>query len=365
MLFLLLTFLLSLEAHAKDLAKFVSEGTKIRAVAMTEGHGVIWDFAFLPDNRIVFTERSGKIKILDPRASKITVVDGVPKVVESAEGGLLGLALDPNFKTNQYIYFSYSEAVPGGTTTSLARAQLSGHRLLHLRKIFQALPANNKGVHFGSRLIFLPDNTLLFSVGDHNDRKKAQELDSHLGKILRINSDGSIPKDNPFTGKGRGEIWSYGHRNPQGLALHPGTNEIWESEHGPRGGDEINIIRKGANYGWPVVTFGREYFGPKIGEGTEKSGMESPLYHYTPAIAPSGLSFYTGDKFPKWKGNLFSAALALEHLNRLVLDGQQVIKEERLLKELEKRIRQVRTGPDGFLYLSTDDGYILRLEPDA
>lgn len=366
---LLSSIFLTLTASAKNktLSTFESEGMKIRTEQLADGLDVVWGFDFLPRNRMILSERDGQMKVLDLKTLKLQKVSGIPAVVEKGQGGLLDVVLHPQFEKNRWVYFSYSAEAEGGYTTRLARAKLDENRavLTEMQVLFTAQPAFSTAHHFGSRIVLDGKGFLYLTVGDRGHREKAQDLATHNGKILRLNEDGSIPKDNPFKNKdgSPSAIWSYGHRNPQGLTMHPSTGEIWEQEHGPRGGDEINLIEKGANYGWPVITYGREYHGPKIGEGTEKKGLAQPVKHFTPSIAPSGLTFYTGDVFQKWQGDLFSGALVLMHLNRLRMDGRKAVQEERLLESLGERIRNVRQGPDGLLYLSTDSGKILRLVP--
>ncbi|MEQ8697810.1 MAG: PQQ-dependent sugar dehydrogenase, partial [Bauldia litoralis] len=273
---------------------------------------------------------------------------------------------DPDFANNRVIYFSYSEPGPGGAGTAVARARLDGNRLTRLKVLFTMEPKANTVQHFGSRLVIGRDGHLFITIGERGQRARAQDPSVNRGQVIRINRDGSIPKDNPFVGRAghRPEIWSFGHRNPQGAALNPATGRLWIHEHGARGGDEINIPKAGKNYGWPVISYGRHYSGAKIGVGARKAGMEQPIHYWDPSIAPSGMAFYTGDKFPAWKGNLFVGALAQQMLVRLTLDGQKVVKEERLLKDLGERIRDVRQGPDGYLYVLTDagDGRLLRIE---
>jgi glucose/arabinose dehydrogenase len=265
------------------------------------------------------------------------------------------------------IYLSYSEPGGSGGGTAVARAKLAGDQLEQLQVIFRQVPKLDSGQHFGSRLVFLPDGTLIVTLGDRNRREHIGDLKSHVGKLVRINPDGSVPADNPFVGQAAyaPEIYSLGHRNAQGAALHPETDALWTAEHGSRGGDEINQPQPGKNYGWPVISYGREYSGGKIGEGTEKPGLEQPVYYWDPSIAPAGMTFYTGDKFPAWRGNLFVGALKFRLLARLTMEGNRVVAEERLLQDLGERIRDVMQGPDGYLYLLTDDddGRILRLAP--
>lgn len=348
------------------LTHFESLSMKIQVRTLTQGQGVIWGFDFLPDGQIIFTEREGHIKILNPSSGQVINVKGSPEVVAQGQGGLLDIYLHPQFAKNHTLYLTYSKAVADGATTALARARLHNHELKDLKDIFVAQPANNNRIHFGSRVVMDAENYLFISIGDRGDRDQAQNLESHLGTVLRLHEDGRIPEDNPFANdpKAKAEIWSYGHRNAQGLSFHPSTGELWGQEHGPRGGDEINLIKKGLNYGWPVITHGREYHGPRIGPSA-KEGMEPPIHHWTPSIAPSGLTFYTGNKFPAWQGHLFSGALAHTHLNRLALseNRKSVQQEAKYLGFLKKRIRHVKEHTDGYIYLSTDDGFLLRLEP--
>ena len=298
-------------------------------------------------------------------------IAGVPAVGAVGEGGLLDVALDPRFADNRLVYLSYAEAAQGGVGTTVARARLDANglqgRLSELQVIFRQSPKASSSVHFGSRLLFARDGKLFVTLGDLWQRDDAQRLDNHHGKIVRIEPDGRLPADNPFAGRAGAlpEIWSYGHRNVQGAAWHPTTGELWTSEHGPQGGDELNVIEAGHNYGWPVITYGAEYgSGRKIGEGTAKAGMEQPIAHWTPAIAPSGMTFLTSDRYPGWKGDLFIGALRGQILLHLQLDGRRVVKQEPLLQDLHERIRHVRQAPDGWLYLLTDsdDGRIVRLE---
>jgi aldose sugar dehydrogenase len=264
------------------------------------------------------------------------------------------------------LFFSYSEPSGGGATTALGTATLENGALKNFRKIFAAHQPNSNRIHFGSRVEFDGQGHLFLSIGDRNERQRAQKLDNHQGKIIRLREDGSIPEDNPFRSRegARAEIWSYGHRNPQGLAWREETGELWSAEMGPRGGDELNLIKPGSNYGWPEVTKGREYWGPRIGK-EKLEGMVDPVVNWTPSISPSGLTFYTGEAFPKWKGNAFLACLSGSQLRRVVFDGAKVVQQEALLEKVGARFRQVRTGPDGFLYLSTDDGRIVRLVPEG
>jgi aldose sugar dehydrogenase len=346
---------------------YKSEKAGFELETFAEGLENPWGLAFLPDGRMLVTERPGRLRIVAADGTLSSPVAGVPKVFARGQGGLLDVALDPHYADNGVIYLSYAEPGPSGGGTAVARARLNGDRLEELSVIFRQEPKRNAGQHFGSRLVFARDGTLFVTTGDRGKRDEAQNLGVHLGKLIRINTDGSVPDDNPFIGTddARREIWSYGHRNIQGAALHPETGEIWTIEHGARGGDELNTPQAGKNYGWPVITYGIDYSGASIGEGTEKPGMEQPLYYWDPSIAPSGMAFYTGSAFPAWRGNLFVGALGFELLVRLELDGKKVLHEERLLEDLGERIRDVRQGPDGLLYLLTDetDGRILRLSP--
>jgi aldose sugar dehydrogenase len=350
---------------------FHSAAGDLALATMARGLEHPWALAFLPEGRLLVTERPGRMRVVGADGTLSPPLDGVPKVAASGQGGLLDVVLDRRFAENRTIYFCYAEPTGGGARTALARAQLpegGSPRLDDVRVIFRQEGPLSSGNHFGCRIAQTPDDNLFLTAGEHfSHRNEAQNLGNHLGKILRVRPDGSVPPDNPFVGRpgAKPEIWSFGHRNPQGLALHPTSGKLWEHEHGPRGGDEVNIIEPGRNYGWPVIGFGIDYSGAKIHESTHKPGMEQPVWYWVPSIAPSGMAFLTGDAFPAWRGNLFVGALAGELLVRLELDGDNVVKEERLLKELRERIRDVRAGPDGALWLATDNaaGRILRLAP--
>jgi glucose/arabinose dehydrogenase len=330
-----------------------------------------WAIAFLPDGRMLVTERPGRMRIVGKDGTLSPALAGVPQVFASGQGGLHDFVLDRSFAQNHILYFCYAEPVEGRARTALARARLIDEgtaRIGDVEVIFRQAGPLSSGNHFGCRIVQTPDDNLFLTTGDHfTTRDQAQNLGNDLGKIIRIRPDGSVPPDNPFVGKAaaKPEIWSYGHRNPQGLALHPVTGKLWEHEHGPRGGDEVNIIEKGKNYGWPVIGYGIDYSGAKIHESTQKAGMEQPLKYWVPSIAPSGMTFYTGNVFAPWRGSLFVGALAGQLLVRLELDGDKVVREERLLQQLRERIRDVREGPDGALWLATDSssGRILRLTP--
>ena len=330
---------------------------------------------FLPDGRILVTERPGRMRIIDKNGKPSAPITGLPHVVEGGQAGLLDVLLAPDFATSGLIYFSYSE--PRGffkNGTSVARAKLTldgtGGSIADGTIIFRQEPAIFGRHHFGSRLVWAKDGTLFITTGERaTERDSAQDLTTHLGKVIRVNADGSIPKDNPFYAQSskRNEIWSYGHRNMQGAALNPATGELWTTEHGAQGGDELNIPRPGKNYGWPIITWGIDYDGTKIGEGTAKEGLEQPVYYWKPSIGTSGLAFYTGDLFKNWKGNVLAGGLAGSVLERLVLDGEKVVAVEHLLTGRGDRIRDVRVGPEGAVYVLTDapDGRLLRLTPGA
>ncbi len=331
-----------------------------------------WALAFLPDGRMLITERPGRLRIATRDGKLSPAVAGLPRVYASGQGGLLDVVLDRSFAQNSTIYFCYAEPVSGGARTALARARLADEgtpRLDDVQVIFRQEGPLSRGGHFGCRIVQTPDNNLFLTMGEHFiDRDEAQNLSNHLGKIVRIAPDGSVPRDNPFVGRtgARPEIWSYGHRNAQGAALHPVTGKLWQHEHGARGGDEVNIPLPGRNYGWPVISWGVNYDGTPVGSGlAEMVGMEQPVKYWVPSIAPSGMAFYQGDLFAAWRGNLFVGALAGQMLVRLTLDGEKVTGEERLLQGLRERIRDVRVGPDGAIYLVTDNsaGRVLRVSP--
>ncbi len=329
-----------------------------------------WALAFLPDGRILVTERPGRLRIVAPSGRVSEPLDGVPQVQAGGQGGLLDVAVDPEFTENRLVYLSYAEPGEGGASTAVARGRLGEGALENEQVIYRQVPKVEGNGHFGSRLVFAEDGTLFVTQGDRQGyREQAQDLDSGLGKLVRINPDGSIPKDNPFTGRSgaRPEIYSYGHRSMQAAALHPETGRLWTVEHGARGGDELNHPEAGKNYGWPVITYGRDYSGARIGEGTAKEGMEQPVYYWDPVIAPSGAVWYTGDRYPGWKGSLFVGSMQPGALVRLTVENGRVTSEERHLAELGDRIRDVQQGPDGLLYLVTDEdeGRLLRVVPKS
>jgi glucose/arabinose dehydrogenase len=360
-------FALSLAAGAQTIR---TEEHTLRAVTVVAGLAHPWSVAFLPDGRMLITERPGRLRLvgkdgkLDPRP-----IDGLPaNIVEHGQGGLLDVAVHPKFAENGWVYLSYAARDGSGVGTEVARGKLVGDRLTEVQTLFRMQPKSSGGRHFGSRLVFDRDGYLFITLGDRGEQDRAQRLDDHAGKIVRLHDDGRVPADNPFAQRpgAKPEIWSLGNRNVQGAALHPRTGALWAHEHGPQGGDEINVIRAGVNYGWPVITYGANYgTGTKIGEGTAKPGMAQPIHYWVPSIAPSGMAFYDGERFPRWKGDVFVGALRDQILVRVKLDGEKVLKEERLLKGTFGRIRDVRAGPDGLIYLLTDesDGKLIRLEP--
>jgi len=371
---IVLALLLILGASRMAAAEtFDSEKGKISVQSIAEGLSHPWAIDFLPDGNMIVTERPGKMRIVTKAGGLGEPLNGVPDVDARGQGGLLDVAVHPNFARNRLIYWSYAEAGPGGNSTAVARGRLSEDNtaLVEVRVIFSQKPKLRSTAHFGNRLVFDGNGHLFVTLGERSNAKtrgQAQELDSHLGKIVRLTEEGGVPSDNPFVDKPDAlpEIWSYGHRNPQAAAINPATGALWEIEHGPRGGDEINIPEPGKNYGWPVISYGVNYSGSPVGSGkTKMRGMEQPIYQWTPVIAPSGMAFYAADLFPQWKGNLFVGGLRATALVRLELNGNKVAHEERLLRDLGLRIRDVAQGPDGALYVVTDedDGQILRISP--
>lgn len=345
-----------------------TEHGRVRVVTVARGLEHPWGLAFLPDGRLLVTERAGRLRLVEASGHVSPPLAGVPEVHASGQGGLLDVALDPDFPRSRLVYLSYAEPGRlGSAGTAVARGRLGTAGLEDVEVIFRQVPKVRSGVHFGSRLVFTPDGHLFVTMGERGRRDDAQDLDRHMGKVVRLRPDGTVPPDNPFVGRrgARPEIWSYGHRNVQGAALHPETGRLWTAEHGARGGDEVNSPQAGRNYGWPVITYGRDYSGATIGEGTAKVGMEQPIHYWDPSIAPSGMTFYTGERFPAWRRSLFVGSLKFRLLVRLELDGERVVKEERILQELGERVRDVRQSPDGYLYLLTDenDARILRIEP--
>ena len=358
--------LVATQAFAAEVA---TEQHRVRLVEVASGLEHPWGMAFLPDGAVLVTERPGRLRVVGKDGGVSQPVEGVPAVDAVGQGGLLDVALDPDFAANRLVYLSYAEPREGGNATAVARGRLAGSRLDQLEVIFRQQPALAGRHHFGSRLVFARDGRLFVTLGDrYKEKDRAQTLDSHLGKVIRIERDGRVPADNPFVDRPGAlpEIWSYGHRNVQGAALHPGTGDLWTNEHGPKGGDELNLTLPGRNYGWPAITYGVDYSGAIISDETAAPGMEQPVHYWVPSIATSGLAFCTGSRFPRWQGNAFVGGLRSQQLVRLELDGDRVVHEEVLLKGVvEQRIRDVKQGPDGYLYLLTDekDGRLLRIEP--
>ena len=353
-------------------APALTTDTRFRVGTVASGLVHPWGLAFLPDGRMLVTERPGRMRIVTAQGALSAPLAGAPKVESGGQLGLFGLALDPQFAANHRVYIAYAEPHGAGSTLAVARAELAEHpqpELRHLAVIFRAVPARQGSANIGGRLVFAPDGTLFVTVGDRFDSKAmAQTTDNDLGKVVRIDPDGSVPKDNPFAGRSgaRPEIWTLGQRNSEAAAINPWSRQLWTVDHGPRGGDEVNIIEPGVNYGWPVISYGEDYSGKPIGRGiTQHAGMRQPIYYWDPVIAPSGMAFYDADLFPAWKGGLFVGGLASEHLARLTLKGDRIVGEEWLLTDLGERIRDVVVGPDGAIYLLTDShrGRVLKLTP--
>ncbi len=365
------TFLIATKTRGED-TTFASSAGQLEVQTVASGLVHPWSLAFLPDGKMLVTERPGRMRIVTVEGQLSPPLKGVPEAWASGQGGLLDVITDKAFAQNKTIYFCFSERTSGGGRTAVARAKLNDGdgRLDEVKIIFRQDGPLSSGNHYGCRIVQADDGNLFVTLGEHfSYRNEAQNLGNHLGKLIRITPDGAAPPDNPFVGRdgAKPEIWSLGHRNEQGLAINPASGELWEIEHGPRGGDEVNIIAKGKNYGWPVIGYGIDYSGAKIHETTAKDGMEQPIKYWVPSIAPSGMAFYTGKLFPKWNGSLFTGALAGKMLVRLSLNGNTVTGEERLLQNLYERIRDVRQGPDGALWLLTDNpaGRILRVSPAA
>ena len=347
---------------------FKSEKHAFRVATLVTGLENPWSIAFLPDGRMLVTERAGRLRLvshdfkLNPKP-----IDGLPEVVPQGQGGLFDVVLHPQYAQNGWIYWAYNAPGPGGWGTALARGKLQDHRMTEVQVLFSMQPKTRSGLHFGGRIVFDQAGLLYLTLGDRGDKDRAQKLGDHAGSVIRLHDDGRVPANNPFVNRAGAlaEKWTLGNRNMQGAALHPQTGELWTHEHGPQGGDEVNVMRSGINYGWPVITNGVNYgLGTKIGEGQVKAGLEQPLHVWVPSIAPSGMAFVSGSQFPQWQGNLLVGALNGQTLVRLTLEGEKVLGEERLLQG-RSRLRDVRMGPDGFVYLLTDEakGALLRLEP--
>ena len=366
----MLSIALFTSALAQDRSAAInSEKHAFRVVTLLQGLEHPWSVAFLPDGRMLVTERAGRLRLvgqdwrLDPKP-----IAGLPDVVATGQGGLFDVVLHPEHAQNGWIYWAYNAPGAGGWGTALARGKLQGSRMTEVQVLFSMQPKTRSSQHFGGRIVFDKAGMLYLTLGDRGDKERAQKPDDHAGSVIRLHDDGRVPVDNPFAKRVEAlpEKWTLGNRNMQGATLHPKTGELWTHEHGPQGGDEVNVMRSGLNYGWPVITYGVNYgFGTRIGEGQTKPGMVQPLYLWVPSIAPSGMAFVSGSKFPQWTGDLLVGALRDQMLVRLELDGEKVVREERLLQGLVGRIRDVRMGPDGLVYLLTDDaqGALLRLEP--
>ncbi len=345
----------------------MAEAAEPKLTTVAEGLDFPWSLAFLPDGAMLVTERSGQLRRIDGGVVSEPIA-GVPEVYVESQGGLFDVVLHPDYETNHLIYLTYAGGTPEANATHVARARYDGTALHDLEVIFSVDRKKDTPVHYGGRLAFLADGTFVVTTGDGFDyREQAQNLGNHLGSTIRLNDDGSVPADNPYVGddKARDEIWTNGHRNPQGLVLDPVTGGLYLHEHGPKGGDELNLIEPGKNYGWPVITYGRDYSGAAITPWTERPGLEQPMIHWTPSVGPSGLAIYYGDKFPEWQGDLFVGTLVEHSLRRVDLEDGKVVGQEILLSDLGERIRDVRTGPDGSLYILTDsdEGRVIRLDP--
>ncbi len=326
--------------------------------------GIPWGMTFLDQDRILISDKAGKLFLVNRKDDTKEEIQGLPAIEQIGQGGLLDLLAHPDYDQNGWIYLAYSTSTTGGFGTAVSRAKLNGNQLINLEQVFKTDPGAGGGAHFGCRL-HIRDGYLFLTLGDRYNMNQAQNLGNHLGTVIRVHEDGKVPTDNPFVSNGNAkpEIWSYGHRNPQGLAWNPFTQELWAHEHGPKGGDEINIIKKGANYGWPLASFGIDYNGDTITQDTALAGMENPIHYWVPSIAPCGMTFLNSDVYPQWKGNLFIGALAGAALHRLELSGQTVNSEEALLKGLS-RVRNITQGPDGFLYVAMENpGTVCRIVP--
>ena len=369
----LLIILMCMSCHlawAQDKQQLIhSEKQFFRIVPLLAGLENPWSIAFLPDGRMLVTERAGRLRLvsqdfkLDP-----TPIEGLPEVIANGQGGLFDVVLHPQHAQNGWIYWAYNAPGAGGWGTALARGKLQGQRMTEVQVLFSMQPKTRSAHHFGGRIVFDAAGMVYLTLGDRGDKDRAQKLNDHAGSVIRLHDDGRVPNDNPFVKRAGAlpEKWTLGHRNMQGAAINPQTGELWTHEHGPQGGDEVNVIRPGLNYGWPVVTYGVNYgVGTKIGEGQFKPGMVQPLQVWIPSIAPSGMAFVSGSQFPQWQGSMLVGALRGQMMVRLTLEGDKVLSEERLFQGRPGRIRDVRMGPDGLVYLLTDDpqGALLRLEP--
>lgn len=343
----------------------VSEKQKFLIDTITTELKNPWGITFLSDGRILVTERAGEIRIIQDGKLLAEKMEGVPAVFAHGQGGLMEIVRHPDYETNGWIYLSYSKPGNDGGGTTIARAKIDGNKLIELQELFSASPFSDSGVHFGSRIVFDGKGYMFFSSGERGKMENAQTLANHLGKILRLHDDGRVPTDNPFVNQkgAKPEIWSYGHRNPQGLVYDAATNTLYDVEHGPKGGDELNKVEKGKNYGWPVITWGINYDGKPISDLQQKEGMEQPLRYWVPSIAPCGAIMVTGDKYPNWKNNLLIGALAHTHVARVEMENQKYVKEEKLLDKLG-RVRAIAQSPDGFIYVATENpGLLVKIVP--
>lgn len=356
----------NLTAQNQIVASGSSEGQNFEVEEVASGLGVPWGLSFISEQELFVTQRTGEAVLVDVSTGESRTVTGLPQVEARGQGGLLDVAIAPDFNDSRWLYFTYSKPQGSGAATTLARARLTDNQLEDWQDLLVSDSVTGRNQHFGSRIAFDDDGYLYFGIGDRGDRDEAQNTSNHIGAIIRLHLDGRVPQDNPFVGNPdvRDEIWSYGHRNPQGMAFDSVEQRLWSNEHGPRGGDEINLIQPGLNYGWPEVSQGREYWGPiSIGEDSLPE-MEDPIVVFTPSIAPGSLLVYRGEAFPEWQGNLLNGALVLTHLNRIVLDENlELVAEERLLEAVGERIRALAVDHQGWLYLSTDSGRLLRLRP--
>jgi glucose/arabinose dehydrogenase len=361
--------LVSLPANAQTPRIIQSQAVTYALERVIDGLGIPWGMAFIADNQVLVTEREGRISLLDTASGKRSALQGAPAVKADGQGGMLDVAVPPDFKRGDWIYFTFVRDKANQGVTVLARAKLVGNKLVNWQDLLETRSATNTTYHFGSRITFDETGHVYFGVGDRGVRPNSQDLTNHAGTIMRLKRNGSVPKENPYVGQANvlDEIWSYGHRNPQGIAYDKLHQRLWVIEHGPRGGDEINLVVAGRNYGWPVISYGKEYWGPlPVGEGTAREGMEQPVKQYTPSIAPGSLILYSGKAFPVWRGNLFTGALVLRHLNRVTIDKQAgAVGEERMLTELKERIRALAESPQGWIYFSTDSGKIYRIKPTS
>ena len=367
-LMIVIWFVFAIKAEDSDWDTRIVKTEKVSFQVETyaDGFEIPWGMAFLPDNRMMVTDRIGDLWIVEKDGKdKVKVSGEIPNVRSKGQGGMLDVAVHPDFNTNSYIYLSFSDYSENKSHTSLIRAKLVNNSLVNSQIIFRPEEKffTKRSLHFGSRIIFDDKGFIFFCIGDRGDRDLAQNLDMPNGKIYRIRDDGTVPIDNPFyyTKGAIKSIWSYGHRNPQGLAIHPSTRQLWEAEHGPRGGDEVNIILRGHNYGWPVITYGKNYSGTIISKLTHHEGMDQPVFHWTPSIAVCGIAFYKGRQFPEWKNNLLATSLKYERLHRVELDGMNMVKDE-IIFEAKSRVRDVEVGPDGIIYVALEDpGRIVKL----